>query len=223
MPGKLFGSQYRTTAPKSMRIDFFSLSAGAGHGRFLTSLHYAGFVCTNEWSCSPVTDLKRLITTDSCRNSLFAQEIKMCVLEPKKQTVRVKHTEVDEKTPTNFSGTRNSPLLLVANGCVPSCLLALWLLSAALRHAGTATSGVRSELTSQSGLLSTSIPTFFCTEIYTGHLMNEKNIWSHNHFYGLHGAELRWLFRAKCTRTILLSALLLECSISIPKCVEKKR
>lgn len=96
--------------------------------------------------------------------------------------------------------------------------------SAALQHTRTAISGVRSEVTSQSGLISTSIPTFFSTEMYACqcHLMNEKNIWSHNRFYGLHGAELRWLFRAKCTRAIFLLVLLLEFSISIPKCVKTK-
>lgn len=108
-----------------MSTDFFSLSAGAGHCCFLTSPHYTSFVCTNEGSCSPVTDLKRLTTTDCCRNSPSAQEIKD-VWFGDKEPVGVKRTEVDEKIPNNSSGTRNSPLLPVANGDVPSCLLALW-------------------------------------------------------------------------------------------------
>lgn len=53
-------------------------------------------------------------------------------------------------------------------------------------------------------------------------LMNEKNIWSHNCSCGLHRAELRQLFTAKCARTMLLSVLLLEFSISLPKCVKTK-
>lgn len=52
----------------------------------------------------------------------------MCGLEPKNQTVRVKHIEADGETPTNFNGIRNSSLLLVANGYMRSCLLVLWLL-----------------------------------------------------------------------------------------------
>lgn len=186
MQGRLFGSQYRTVAIKSSWIDFFSLPAGASHGRFLTSLHYTGFLCTNEWSCSLVTDLKRLITTNSCRNSLFAQDIKMCGLEAK--TGKVKHTEVDEKTPTRFSGTRNSPFLLGADRCVQLCfgfgvyfqLTTPWSDGAALQLLHTAGSGVKPELTSQRGLVSPAITTFFCSELHAGQhcLMKEKNIWS---------------------------------------------
>lgn len=169
MQEKLFGSQNRTTTLKSMKSDFLRLPAGAGYSRFSTFLHYTSFVCTDEWSSSPVTDLKRLITSNSCRNSHFAQEIKMCVLEPKNQTVRVKHTEVDEKTPTNFSRMRNSSFSWWLMG---TSSRAAWLCgfftartssvcSAALQHTRTAVSGVRSELRSQSGLVSTSIPTVF--------------------------------------------------------------
>lgn len=232
MQGRLFGSQYRTAALKSSWIDFFSLPAGASHGRFLTSLHYIGFVCTSEWSCSLVTDLKRLVTTNSCRNSFFAQDIKMCGLEPKNQTGKVKHNEVDEKTRTRFSGTSNSPFLLGADRCVQLGLgfgVFFQLIAprsdcAALQHLHTAGSGVKPELTSQRGLVSPAIPTLFCSELHAGQhcLRNEKNIWSHNCSCGLHGAELRQLFTAKCTRTMLLLVLLLEFSITIPKCVKTK-
>lgn len=128
MQGRLSGSQYRAAALKSSWIDFFSLPAGASHGHFLTTLHYIGFVCTNEWSCSLVTDLEGLITTNSCRSSLFAQDIKMWGLESNNQTGKVKDTEVDEKVPVRFSGTRNLPFLLgLTGGC--SCALDLGFIS----------------------------------------------------------------------------------------------
>lgn len=232
MQGRLFGSQYRTAALKSSWIDFFSLPAGASHGCFLTSLHYIGFVCTREWSCSLVTDLKRLITTNSCRSSLFAQDIKMWGLKPNNQTGKVEHTEIDEKTPTRFCGTRNSPFLLEADRCVQLCLgFGVYFQPtpprsdcAALQHLHTAGSGVKPELTSQRGLVSPAIPTFSCSVLHAGQqcLMNEKNIWSHYCSCGLCGAGLRQLLTAKCARTILLSVLLLEFSISIPKCVKTK-
>lgn len=95
---------------------------------------------------------------------------------------------------------------------------------AALQHLHTAGSGVKPELTSQRGLVSPAIPTLFCSELHAGQhcLRNEKNIWSLNCSCGLHGAELRQLFTAKCTRTMLLLVLLLEFSITIPKCVKTK-
>lgn len=95
---------------------------------------------------------------------------------------------------------------------------------AALQHLHTAGSGVKPELTSQRGLVFPAIPTFFCSELHAGqhYLMNEKNIWSCNCSCGFHGAELKQIFTAKCTRTMLLSVLLLEFSISIPKCVKTK-
>lgn len=187
-------------------------------------LHYTGFVCTNEWSCSPVTDLKRLITTDSCRNSLFAREIKMCVLEPKNQTVRTKYTEADDKTPTSFSGTEFTPsqgswwmCAVVPHSVVPSLPR-----GSAWPHAHTAMSGVISDLRPQSGLLSKSVLTFSVgTEVYGPVPSNE---WEQD----LVSYPLPWdpshptditLLSLKCT---LLFTLLLEFSASIPKCVKTK-
>lgn len=177
-----------------------------------------------------MTDLKRLITTNSCRNSLFAQDIKMWDLEPNNQTGKAEHTEVDEKIPTRFSGTQNSPFFWGADRCVQFCLgFGVYLQltpprsnCAALQH--TAGSGVKPGLTSQRELVSPAIPTFFCSALPAGQhcLMNEKNIWSHYCCCGLHGAGLRQLLTDKCARTMLLLVLLLEFSISVPKCVKTK-
>lgn len=229
MQGKLFGSQNRTTTLKSMRSDFFSLSAGAGYSRFLTFLHYTSFVCTDEWSSSPVTDLKRLITTNSCRNSHFAQEIKMCVLEPKNQTVRVKHTEVNEKTPTNFSRMRNSSFSWWLMGTSSRAAWLLWLLhsshleclfrSPAAHTDSSVRCKIRAQITKWSCIYIN--PNCFSVQKYML-AMNEENIWSHNCFYEIYWAGLRGLFRAKCTQTIFLLGLLIEFPIGIPKCVKTK-
>lgn len=155
-------------------------------------LHYTGFVCTNEWSCSLVTDLKRLITTDSCRNSLFAQEIKMCVLEPKNQRVRIKCTEADDKTPTSFSGTEFTPSRGSWWICavVPRRVVSSLSRGSARPRASTAMSGVMLELKVLSYLHQ---PYHFLLEQkYMGqrHLMNENKIWSHNPFRGIHHTQL---------------------------------
>lgn len=150
-------------------------------------------------------------------------------LKPNNQTGKVKHTEFDEKTPTRFSRTRNSPFSWGLKG-VCSCALDLGFISSSHppgltgQHLHTAGSGVKPELTSQRGFVPPAILTFFCSALDAGQhcLMNEENIWSHNCSCGLHGAGLRQLLTAECAHKMLLSVLLLEFSISIPKCVKTK-